>query len=519
MKKRIAFLMGSALVATTVLSACGSGNEQNDAANANANTKTNADAKTNAEAPKEDTTPMDISIAVHQAAEVPAEGNALEQGIEKYTNTKLSIQWIPQSGYDEKINVMIASGELPKILKVGYVPTIISAMQSDVFWELGPYLQDYKNLAAQPEIFYDNIKVEGKLYGIPVFRGVGRAVLQYRKDWFDASGWEVPKTLDEWYNVMKAVAETDPDKNGKKDTYGLMLDKAYNIGAGSTLTRFSVTQGGPNKWKVDDQGNFTPEFLTEEFMNTMKLFNRLYNEKLINTDFAVSDAQTIDKAYEAGRVALRISGGNAQSMQTNLVKVIPTAVMDAVGLEGPLGIRVPAESGNAGILAIPKASVKNEEELKKILTFLDKLLDKEMVNLINKGVEGTHYTVEGDHTVQIDKDADAKEVKPYRDTLLQRGEAYNMDKPMKQTDLFTKSNKVVTDNEKYAVTNPALTLISTIYTERGSELDQMMTDAETKFIMGKIDEAGWNAEVEKWKKAGGDSLMEEYKAAYLKQKE
>ncbi|MNC30222.1 Lipoprotein LipO precursor [compost metagenome] len=215
---------------------------------------------------------------------------------------------------------------------------------------------------------------------------------------------------------------------------------------------------------------------------------------------------------------MRISGGNAQSMQTNLVKVVPTAVMDVVALEGPGGIRVPAESGNAGILALPKSSVQSEAEMKRVMTFLDQLLDKEMVNLINKGIEGTHYSVEGEYTLPLDKDADAKEVKPYRDTLLQRGESYNMDKPMKQTELFQKNNKIVSDNEQYVVSNPALTLISNTYTERGSELEQMITDAETKYIMGKIDEAGWNAEIEKWKQAGGSSLMEEYKEAYLKNK-
>ncbi|MNO28886.1 Lipoprotein LipO precursor [compost metagenome] len=513
MKKRMALLMGGALLATTVLSACGSNNEQNAAGG-------NADAaKGNTNAPAvEDTSPLELSIAVHQAAEAPAKGNPMEQAIEKYTNTKLSFQWIPNSGYDEKINVMIASGELPKILKVSYVPNIISAMQADVFWEIGPYLKDYPNLAAQPETYYNNIKVDGKLYGLPVFRSVGRAVLQYRKDWFDESGHKVPKTLDEWYNVLKAVAEGDPDKNGKNDTYGIMLDKNYNQGVASTLTRFSVMQGGPNKWEADEQGNFTPEFMTDVFKDTLDLFRRLYAEKLINQDFAVTDAQTIDKAYEAGRVAMRISGGNAQTMQTNLEKVVPAAVMDVVALEGPGGIRVPAESGNAGILVLPKSSVQSEEELKRIMTFFDQLLDKEMVNLINKGIEGTHYKVEGDYTLPLDKDADAKEVKPYRDTLLQRGESYNMDKPMKQTELFQKNNKVVSDNEQYVVSNPALTLISATYTERGSELEQMITDAETKYIMGKLDEAGWNAEIEKWKQAGGSSLMEEYKEAYLKNK-
>ncbi|UUZ90208.1 hypothetical protein LJK87_30090 [Paenibacillus sp. P25] len=44
----------------------------------------------------------------------------------------------------------------------------------------------------------------------------------------------------------------------------------------------------------------------------------------------------------------------------------------------------------------------------------------------------------------------------------------------------------------------------------------MIWDAQTKFIMGKIDEAAYQAEIEKWKKAGGTKIMEEYKADYLK---
>ncbi|WP_438444165.1 extracellular solute-binding protein [Gorillibacterium sp. sgz5001074] len=509
MKKRTVLLLGGVLVATAVLSACGSEEE---------GTAASTSPGASGPAAKQEEKSLDLTLAVTLAGEAPAKGNPFEQALAKYTNSNLNFQWIPTSGYDDKINVMIASGELPKLVKVGYIPSIISAMQNNVFWEVGPYLKDYKNLAAQSQTYYDNVKVDGKLYGIPIYRGIGRAVLQYRKDWFDATGLKVPKTLDDWYNVMKAVAEGDPDKNGKKDTYGMMLDKNYNQNVFSTLTRLSVSQGGPNKWKVDAQGNFTPEFMTDEFYQTLKLFKRLYDEKLINQDFAVSDATVIDKAYESGRVALRISGGNAQSMQTNLEKVVPTAVMDAVALEGTAGIKVPAESGNAGILAIPKSAVKTEAEMKRILSFLDKLLDKEMVNLINKGIEGKHYKVEGDFTILLDRDADAKEVKPYRDTLLQRGEAYNMDKPMKQTELFLKNNKVVSDNDKYAVPNPALTLLSTTFTERGGDLEQMITDAETKFIMGKIDEAGWKAEVEKWKKSGGDKLMEEYKASYLKAK-
>ncbi|ULL18302.1 extracellular solute-binding protein [Paenibacillus sp. H1-7] len=501
-KKQAAMTMSTVLLLSSILAACGGDKQaQGDkqgAAGGNA--------------------PYPLTMVVNQVGEIPPKDNEIEKAIKAYTNTDLQIQWIPTSSYDEKVNVMIASNELPKLMKLNYTATIVGALKSDIFWEIGPYLKDYKNLSAQNQQFYDNISVNGKIYGVPLFRELGRAVIHYRKDWFDAAGVQVPKTLDDWYNVIKAMTQGDPDKNSKNDTYGFMLDKKYNQDAASTLTRLSVAQGGPNKWQVDASGSFVPEFMTTPFFDTMKLFRKLYEEKLINQDFAVVDATEIDKAYESGRTAIRISGGNAQSIQDKLVKVVPTAVVDAAAIEGPNGRRLPGESGNAGFLAIPKQSVKSVDELKQVLAFVDKLMDPQMATLLVKGVEGKHWEDKGDVTVPLDPAADAKEVKPYRDTLPQRGESYNIAKPMKQTDLFRKNGQITKDNEKYIVANPALTLDSATYSERGKELEQMISDAQTKFIMGKIDEAGWKAEVEKWKKAGGDKLAQEYKEAYEKSK-
>jgi putative aldouronate transport system substrate-binding protein len=63
---------------------------------------------------QEDTGPIAVSLVIPQVNDIPTPGNTIQQGIEKYTNTKLSIQWVPNSTYDEKINVMIASNEMPK---------------------------------------------------------------------------------------------------------------------------------------------------------------------------------------------------------------------------------------------------------------------------------------------------------------------------------------------------------------------------------------------------------------------
>jgi putative aldouronate transport system substrate-binding protein len=454
-----------------------------------------------------------LTIAVNLVGEVPAKDNEVERRIEEYTGTDLQIQWVPGSAYDEKVNIMIASGELPMLMKVNYNPTIIAAIQSDVFWEIGPYLKDYPNLSAQEALFYDNISVNGRVYGVPLFRDLGRAAIHYRKDWFDAMGLTVPKSLESWYEAIRRIALEDPDRNGKNDTYGLIVDKNYNQGTFSMLTRLSVAMGGANKWDISN-GSFVPEFMTSEFFETMKLFRRLYSEGLINPDFAVVDATEADKLFEAGKAGLRISGGNAQTILDKLVKLHPTAVVDAAPLEGRFGRRVPGESGNAGFLAIPTSKVKDEAELRQILTIIDKLMDEPIATLLAKGIEGKHYIDMGDYTEPDNREDASKVVKPYRDALPQRGEAYNVKKPSKQTELFLKNHKIVKENEAFAILNPALNLHSRTFLERGSELEMIITDAQTKFIMGKLDEEGWGAEVEKWRKNGGDLMAQEYKISY-----
>lgn len=459
--------------------------------------------------------PFYLSIGAPLIGELPPKNNAVEQAIEAYTHTDLQIQWIPLSAYDDKLRLMIASGEMPKLIKISYSPTYIATMKAEQFWELGPLLKEYPSLSALDRQYYDNISVEGRIYGIPIIRELGRAVIQYRKDWFDALGLQLPVTLEDWYRVVRAMTLDDPDGNGKRDTYGMVLEKRYNQDVGSLLTRISVSQGGPNKW-LEKDGRFTPEFMTKPFLETMKMFRRLYQEKLINSDFAVVDTNETARIYDSGRAGIQINGGNAQTWMDKLGKTVPDAAVDVAPLRGPAGIRLPGEAGNAGFFAIPKDSVKTLAEVKKILQFLDKLLEPPMQTVIGKGVENRHWKDAGAFTEVLDRTLDLKEVKPYRDMLLRQAEESDAIKPSSQPELFRKSQQINRENRAHIVDNPALTLESDTFAELGKELDTLITDAETKFIMGLIDEAGWEAELAKWRQAGGERVIHEYEEAYSK---
>lgn len=461
---------------------------------------------------------FDLSIAVSHSADIPAPDNPLEQAMESYTGTRLRIHWIPYSAYEEQSNIMIASGELPQLIELTYTPAIAATLKSGNFWDISPYLAEFKNLSAVKRAYYDNISVGGRIYGVPLFRDMGRAIVLYRKDWLERLGLQPPVSLDDWYEVIRAMAQDDPDGNGRDDTYGMVLEKRYNLEASSVLTRISVSQGGPNKWQEKD-GRFTPEFMTEPYYQTMLLFRKLYAQQLINPDFAVVDYTEVTERYDSGRAGIQIAGGNGQTWQDKLRERMPDALVDVSPLSGPGGIRVPGEPGNAGFLAIPTQSVRTEAEVRQILGFLDKLLEVPMQTLLAYGIEGRHWREQDGQVMITDRLLDRQEVKPYRDSLPFLGALNPALKPVSQPALYRENQRIVQGNEQYIVPNPALTLESDTFIRKGKELEQLIADAQTSFILGKLDEAGWKAKVEQWKQQGGSQMILEYEEALRKQKE
>ena len=81
-----------------------------------------------------------------------------------------------------------------------------------------------------------------------------------------------------------------------------------------------------------------------------------------------------------------------------------------------------------------------------------------------------------------------------------------------------KVDRMYKENEPYVIHNPAEPFISDTYTEKGSELDKIIEDAKTKYIMGAIDMAGWKKAVDQWRKLGGDKIIQEYNEEYSKLK-
>ncbi|WP_199620743.1 extracellular solute-binding protein [Paenibacillus alkalitolerans] len=458
--------------------------------------------------------PLKLSIMVQAfGTELPENDSIILKQVEEYTNTDIEMQFVPNSSYGDKVNITLASGQLPSIMVVDRgSASFINAARAGAFWELGPYLKDYPNLSQANPIILHNSSVDGKTYGIYRGRTLGRMGMIINKVWMDNLGLQPPKTIDEFYNLLKAFKEDDPDRDGKDDTYGIVITKyagPWDI--------MQVWFGAPNKWGEGPDGKLVPTHLTPEYREALKFFRKLYAEGLVNEDFAVMDpavwmdpmvneqAGVVVDVADMGR---RIDG----KMQDKAKRDEPYMSVFQAPV-GPKGHRDMPTSGYSGVLAVSKSAVKTEEELKRVLEFLDKLNDEEMQMLLGYGVEGRHYNMVDGYIKPIESEDPA--LKKERESLNQMLMFIGPTTPTLEP---TPINKMVADvqkaNEEIVVGNPAEPLVSEVYAQKGQQLDNIIADARIQYIVGQIDDQGLQAAIDLWRKTGGDEYVEEINKLY-----
>lgn len=461
----------------------------------------------------DDKTPFKITwLNQNILTEPPKPDNASLKILQEYTNTILDIVWAPSSVMPEKINTSIASGDLPMIImnlnNKGDV--MVNAIRSGMFWEVGPYIKDYPNLNKFNKQVLETTSIDGKIYGLPRWRYLVEDGFVYRKDWLDVLNMKLPTTIDEMYNVIKAFGTQDPDKNGQADTMGI-VEYADIRGFRALSSWF----GAPNEWDMKD-GKFTSAVMTSEYLDTMKFLKKLYDEKLLNQDFAIINRNQRDDYINKGRAGFEITGIDQGERYGDLVKVNPKAVIGIDSrIKGPKGDRQSTSKGYNGVFFFPKSSVKTEAELKRILAFFDKMGDEKMQILFQYGIEGKHYT---------SQNGKISVTKEQNDLFMKEGYELSDEMVINYKDKITTlpeglKGKWMSENiknESIGVFNPAAAFLSDTYAKKGSELDTIIKDARTKFIMGKIDEAGWKQELDKWLKTGGDAMTKEYNEQYQK---
>lgn len=206
--------------------------------------------------------------------------------------TGIQIEFIaPSENAEDAYKLMIATGDLPDIIQWNYDTYAngngVNQLYSDgIAIELTDLIAKYApNLSRiyqeRPDILSEVNTSDDKLFYFPVINPMLTKEESYRKafngliirkDWLDAVGMDVPEDMEEWYQVLKAFQQRDPNSNGLQD------EIPYDgKGLDAFMTAYGITDG----FSIDKDNNVIFGSMQPEYKEYLETMHQWYLEGLI----------------------------------------------------------------------------------------------------------------------------------------------------------------------------------------------------------------------------------------------
>ncbi|WP_240415304.1 extracellular solute-binding protein [Paenibacillus periandrae] len=316
--------------------------------------------------------------------------------LEVKTGVKIDLEAVPGSNYEDKKKTLFATNNIPDLMMVT-LTDISNFADTGMLLPLNDYIDKYapnfkKIMQSNPEI--NKLMINGKLYGFP---SLHRWQIDYgqlpmmRVDLLDKHNIKPPTTFDELYQVLKKLKEIYPDsypmttRNGTKSLLDIL---SFSFG------------GGYNIYYDPQKKKYQFGALTPEFKDTLEYVHKLYKDKLLDPDYAVNTAQTWQEKLSSGK---SFYFHDNITFATNFTKTLqakePQAKFDLLPVLGTAkGVKRNSmyPAGHLSEAHVINAKTKDPVALVKLIDFL---YSEEGADLLNFGIEGTHYTKKGSEYV------------------------------------------------------------------------------------------------------------------------
>lgn len=298
------------------------------------------------------------------------------------------------------LNTMLASGELPDMIIFSNIKKYAEQYGKEgAFVPIDELISDdTPNIKAQferPEVKNFITATDGHVYYVPkILPGNIPANGWFiRQDWLDKLGLKAPTTVDEYYEVLKAFRDKDPNGNGKADEVPFFCRFKNADG-------LLEMQNVPAGWGIKD-GNVCYYPATQEFKDAISLVAKWYAEDLIDKEIFTRGSKSREKLFgeNLGGSTHDYFGTTAQ-FNDLLAESVPGFKVVAIEPVGGKEYTTRAITHTGGAV-ISAASTKKEVAIR----FLDYLYSEEGSRFMNFGIEGQQY--------------DMKDGKPYyNDSIL-----------------------------------------------------------------------------------------------------
>jgi multiple sugar transport system substrate-binding protein len=168
--------------------------------------------------------------------------------------TGIRIDYQPVINFDQQLQSRASTKDLPDVM-INDTALMGSYQSQGLLEPIGP-----ASIAGHDQItdrtWSSTVGLDGKHYGIPYSRQA--FTLMIRQDWLHELGLEAPTTWQQMLSVAKAFATRDPDGDGKKDTYGMVVPGSAQSGYAAWWGASYLWQGGAQIIEPDGRGGYRP---------------------------------------------------------------------------------------------------------------------------------------------------------------------------------------------------------------------------------------------------------------------
>lgn len=229
---------------------------------------------------------------------------------------KIKYKWVVKGSptsdqYLQKINVTLASGDLPDVTPVN-ATQLKQLADSDQIEDMTELYEKYASpftkevLSGEGKSVFDAATFDGKLMAIPSLESsIERSMyIWIRTDWLEKLGLQPPKTMADVLAISEAFVEKDPDGNGKKDTFGLGITKDLWGGAMGLEGFMAGYNAYPNIWLEDGSGKLVYGSIQPEVKKALQVLQDMAKKGQLDQEFGVKDGGKVSELISAGKIGM-----------------------------------------------------------------------------------------------------------------------------------------------------------------------------------------------------------------------
>jgi putative aldouronate transport system substrate-binding protein len=452
----------------------------------------------------------------------PKEESVFFQEWQKRTGVRIKLIKMDSSAINEKINTMLASGDLPDIMSCtrtianDYGPQG-AFIPINKYFDKAPNLKKYFDVKKNPWLYGP----DGNIYILTATWPYLAWGWVWNKKWADKLGVSAPKTIDDWVTVWEKVKASDP--------------KAIPLGTQGTGLLyqffFPTWWGITSEGLVMERGNLRDPWLTPEMKGLITFLHDIYDKKLLYQEFLTATNETFYSLIAQGKVFSIVHYQGVPYLQAKAPQDVVNALETLPPPKGPYGKSGCDWMGPTSWWGISITS--KCKDIDSAVKFLDYLFSKEGTYLYYLGVKGVTYEIAKDGTIRFTQKVidEAKKANMDLDTYLATNYGINLyfinippwdpklhilhAKAYGQPENYLKGLLIVAKNlAKY---RPPIWLTAEEQKRVNSIMSNISTYREewvSKFILGKEPLTKWDEFISGLKKMGAEEVEQLYNKGY-----